>query len=169
MMMAQELPPWILNPPKRLLLDTEPLVGYIVGSFDPRLLGANLTARVATEDFEVLGLLVSQFEIVATPHLLAEVNSWLNQLGWIRSEIRAFFARYIPSLEETFTQSATLASNEHFSDLGLTDLSIAHAAKAADALVLTTDGRLLRYLYDQDIPALLHSEMMEYRRNAERS
>lgn len=159
-------PPWI-QPPEAVFFDTEPLVAFIVGSHNKGLLGNDITAKFRPADFEWLIALAKSFRVVTSPHVLAEVNSWLGQTGSLREEIRSVFAQKIPALVEYYSESAKLAQEQMLPVYGLTDMSIINTVKLSNALVLTTDARLTAWLTKVGIPWLLISHIQNWRDNLE--
>src|SRR6266498_1068645 len=136
------LPPWVNTQPKRLLLDAKPLTAFVVGATNPSLLGRKSTQGFGASDFELIWNLVQTTPLLVTPHLLAEVNSWLNGMGSAREELRAHFGVMIREMREHYSESSALAGEESFPQIGLTDSSILAAAQAQEALVITTDSEL---------------------------
>ncbi len=156
------LPSWINHPPSRILLDAEPLLAFVVGSFDRSRLGTESSEKFEPADFDILENLARHFQLVCTPNILTEVNDWLGHFGYIRAELRAMFASKIPEMLEYYTPSLELSSGLKFIDVGLSDSSILFTARKLNALVITTDGRLIPHLYSANIAALLFSQLKNY-------
>ncbi|HEY3876076.1 MAG TPA: hypothetical protein VGM92_11410 [Candidatus Kapabacteria bacterium] len=127
------IPSWIDSPPSYVLFDTEPLLAFIVGSFDRSRLGTESTKKFMPEDFELLERIALRFRLISTPNML-----------------------------EHYTTNSELSATTWFIDIGLSDTSIIAAASELNALVIATDGRLLQRLYEKNIPALLYSQIRNY-------
>lgn len=63
-----------------ILLDTNVLLLYLVGSIDPQNVGRfKRTAKYDENDFRILSNLVNLFKTnVTTPHILTEASNFLN-------------------------------------------------------------------------------------------
>lgn len=91
---------------------------------------------------------------MTTPNILTEVNSLANQLGEPeRSQCFLIFSEIIPTLDENYIESRTIATNEKFVRFGLTDCGILNLA-IDKYLVLTDDFRLANYLQSVGIDAI---------------
>jgi hypothetical protein len=137
---------------RAVLLDSNLLLLIVAGSFDRRLIKTFKRLNAFTvRDFEILALLVSEFEVLAsTPHVLTEVNSFINQLeSWIKPDFYAHFASSIQKLDERYVSSTVLSSLPEFRIFGLTDAALSLVAKKA--LFVTNDGRLSSYLQERRV------------------
>lgn len=133
---------------KGILVDTNVLLLYVVGSFDlPQVTRFKRTRQYTESDFLLLGNLLSKFrKILTTSNILTEVNSLAGQLGGpAKTACFEEFARRIALLDEHYVPSAEASSVAGFTRLGLTDCGIAHFAKDR-CLVLTDDLPLYVYL-----------------------
>jgi len=130
-----------------VLVDTNILLLFFVGTFDPRLIPQfKRTAQFTVEDFAILApLLLSFRQIVTTPNILTEVSNLSGQIGEPRR--RQYFTHFsqrigvlneVGRLAEKYTTSADIVRLDHFPRLGLTDSGIIQIAKGA-YLVLTDD------------------------------
>ncbi|MHC4400258.1 MAG: PIN domain-containing protein [Planctomycetota bacterium] len=131
-----------------VLVDANILLLYFIGKYDrQRIPNFKRTRKFAIEDYDVLTHLLSRFRsIVTTPAVLSEVNSLSGQMGEpAKREYFEEFARCITTLDERHVSSATVAKNELFAKLGLTDCGIMHLAKEG-YLVLTDDLDLYVFL-----------------------
>lgn len=139
-----------------LLVDTNLLVLHLVGTFDVTRLGTfKITKAFDESDFELLSLIIGCFKgIVATPHVLAEVNSLLNLLPEAEREAcLQGFSEAIQILEERYEESRTLARTDGFDWLGLTDCSVLHGARG-EFPVITTDMLLYETLLRRGVDAI---------------
>jgi len=142
--------------PRGILVDTNILLLYVVGSFDPQLIPRfKRTRQFTVEDFQRLAALLGRFRaIVTTPHVLSEVNSLSSQLtDPAKSGYFAEFARRIVVLDEHYVASRTVAQLVLFPRLGLTDVGILHLSKGG-YLVLTDDSLLCRFLENAGVDVL---------------
>ena len=127
-----------------ILVDTNILLLYVVGSFDPKLVpNFKRTQQFTVEDFELVIRLFESFaKIVTTPNILTEVNSLAGQLGEpAKRKCLVNFGIRIESLDEQHTPSSELANAAQWPEVGLTDCGILRTAKGK-YLVLTDDWRL---------------------------
>jgi hypothetical protein len=151
---------------KGLLVDSNLLLLYFVGSYDP--------ARISTfkgtsakgfreDDFNLLIKLVGRFEkIVTTPNILTEVSNLSNQLR--RDEKQTYYADFasqVQTLTEHYTESKEISRLPHFADLGLTDSGIMKLARGS-FLVLTDDGPLFGYLQNVGIDAINFNHVRDW-------
>jgi rRNA-processing protein FCF1 len=134
---------------KGVLLDTNLLLLYLIGSVDPQQVRNFKRTSIFTEDdFIILSNLVDLFETkITTPHILTEVSNFLN------SESLFILAAYIKQAEEKFTNSIDLVESDQFVFLGLADTAIVNTAKES-VLVLTNDGLLYGSLANNGIEAI---------------
>lgn len=151
---------------KGLLVDSNLLLLYFVGAYDP--------ARISTfkgtsakgfreEDFNLLIRLVGCFEkIVTTLNILTEVSNLSNQLRRDKKQTYyADFARQVEFLTEHYTESREISRLPHFAELGLTDSGIMDLAKGS-FLVLTDDGPLFGYLQNTGIDAINFNHVRDW-------
>lgn len=133
---------------KGLLVDTNLLLVYFIGSVDPlRIPKFKRTSTFAVEDFHTLERVFDFFSVVATtPNILTEVNSFINQLP---EELKpAFYAKacdLISTLKEHCMASNEICLLNPFQRFGLTDSAIISLAEKR-YLVLTDDFKLANYL-----------------------
>lgn len=132
-----------------LLVDTNVLLLYFIGSFDPaRISRFKRTAdRFVAEDYYTLIRLLSRFDkVVTTPNILTEVSNLCGQLGGVLPDLYfAKFAERISVLDERYVASKELAARKELVRFGLTDAGILRLAKHT-LLVLTDDLRLSQYM-----------------------
>jgi rRNA-processing protein FCF1 len=139
-----------------ILVDTNVLLLYFIGSFDRALIGRfKRTEKYSLDDFDLLVWLVSRFDrLVTTPNVLSEVNSLSSQLGEpAKTEYFRHFSAKISFLAETYVVSAEAAQLDQFPKLGLTDSGIVQLVKGK-YLIVTDDLRLCGFLAKAGIDAL---------------
>ena len=132
-----------------LLIDTNLLLLFVIGQYDPEILVRDSFDRLAAyslDDFHLLRNLSTLFRRkVTTPHVLAEVSNWIGylptsqEIGCLRG-----FSKYLASFHELTTNSLNLAKHERFPYLGLTDIALASFAE--EYLVITDDLRFIDHL-----------------------
>jgi hypothetical protein len=138
-----------------LLVDTNLLVLFFVGSFDRAQVGRfKRTRAYAPEDFDLLTRFMGLFQrIVTTPHMLAEVNSLTGQLRSDRPLLFTLIAARIGVLDERYLPSAMAAAHEAFRRVGLTD-TITLLVARREYLVLTDDFELAGVLGKSGVDAI---------------
>jgi hypothetical protein len=142
---------------KGALVDTNLLLLYLIGSYDPDLVIHRRFKRVAkytAEDFDALILLLNEFRAsVTTPHVLTEVSNLAGQLsGRFKEECFKKFVELFTSFTELGKSSLLVASRQQFPYLGLTDCAIIDAA--SEYLVITDDLKLYTELGYAGLEAL---------------
>jgi hypothetical protein len=141
---------------KGLLIDTNLLLVYFVGSYDPyRISKFKRTIAFTVEDFYTLSAIFRFFaKVVTTPNILTEVSNLSNQLPEdIKPSYYSEFAKQIVAIEEQYTTSIKISTLGHFKKFGLTDSGIIDLVKDR-YLVLTDDLKLVSYLQNVGIDAL---------------
>lgn len=141
---------------KGLLIDTNLLLLYFVGTNDPkRIRKFKRTMAFTIEEFTILAKFFKLFKnVITTPNVLTEVSNLLGQLPEnLHDSFHGDFAKRIPNLEEHYSPSASLAATPPFKRFGLTDSGIAELVKGK-YLVLTDDLSLFGYLQNLGIDAI---------------
>lgn len=141
---------------KGLLVDTNILLLYVVGIYDPnRIQKFKRTMAFTVDEFDFLRRFFKFFEkLVTTPNILTEVSNLSGQLPDIlKRDLFGQLARLIPSFQETYSSSSMVSSLTHFGRLGLTDSGIVDLAKDR-YLVLTDDFRLAGHLQKEGIDVI---------------
>ena len=142
--------------PKGLLVDTNLLLLYFIGAYDPeRISRFKRTMAFTIDEFLLLAMFLGLFEkIITTPNILTEVS---NLSGQLPENLRAFFwedfAGRMIDLQESYTPSTTISASPHFTKFGLTDSGIVGLVKHK-YLVLTDDLKLAAYLQNLDIDVI---------------
>lgn len=141
---------------KGLLIDTNLLLLYFIGMYDPlRIQKFKRTMAFTIDEFVLLAAVFESFDkIITTPNILTEVSNFLGQLPRnLRSYFLSDFATRIPILEERYTDSGAISVSAHFNKFGLTDAGIVDTVKG-NHLVLTDDLPLFGYLQNLEIDAI---------------
>jgi hypothetical protein len=140
---------------KRILLDSNLLLLFLIGSFERRRIEQfKRTSDFSEADFDILANLLTAFRtIVTTPHVLTEVSNLANALPENLKPLWAeHFALQTGSLMEVFEPAAEVMRQLSFGAFGLTDAAIHGAAQ--DTLILTEDFRLSGFLRFQGVAVL---------------
>jgi rRNA-processing protein FCF1 len=141
---------------KGLLIDTNLLLLYFIGAYDPdRIPKFKRTMSFTVEEFWLLNGFLDVFDkLVTTPNVLTEVSNLSGQLAEnLRAPFYRDFASRIPLLEEHYVPSVGASSLAHFNRFGLTDSGIVELAKDK-YLVLTDDLNLVGYLQNRGIDVI---------------
>ena len=145
---------------KGVLIDTNLLLCLIAGLYSPAFISSY------KDDFEIIKKFLNQFKkIVVTPHILTEVNSFLNQIG-DPDKIGALekFIEHLDVLDEEHEPARGISKNvshKTFKTIGLTDSGIIHHAKGK-YLVFTDDGRLTSFLNQNGIDYINFNHIKHY-------
>ncbi len=150
-----------------LLVDSNLLLTYFIGSFDLELLARfERTRAFAADDFALLGRFIKSFsKRVTTPNVLTEVSNLSSKLpDVIKMAFFATFASQIADYDERFTSSRKLVKSEAFPKFGLTDAGISETG-LNEYLVLTDDFRLSNFLQrqGQDVVNFNHLRQISWR------
>jgi hypothetical protein len=150
---------------KGLLVDTNLMVLSIVGGFDNTLIGPDgfkRTRSYTTDDFELLGLFLEEFQtIVTTAHVLTEVSNLIGQLfGEKKSRCFEDLRGHIDRVIELPVVGSVAAKRPEFLFLGLTDCVLAELA--TDYLILTDDARCAKILNEAGLDALNFTNLRSY-------
>lgn len=138
-----------------VLLDSNILLLYFVGSFDPKQISRfKRTKQFTEEDYYTLLSVLGYFEkIVSTPNILTEVS---NLSGQFAEPLKLLyfdkFASGIALIDERYLPSANISQIQGFRRFGITDAGIIHLAR--DTLILTDDFRLSQYLQSKNVDVL---------------
>jgi hypothetical protein len=136
---------------KGLLVDTNLLLLYIVGSFDILLIrDFKRTANFSENDFELVSKFIDYFERrITTPHALTETSDFIDN----RQDLQYGLKWYIENSQEVFLESLELSKKETFLKFGLADTSITYTAKD-NYLIFTDDRPLYGFLINSQIDAV---------------
>jgi rRNA-processing protein FCF1 len=128
--------------PGRLLVDTNLLLLYIVGSLNPEKIGRHKrTDKFTIEDYKLFLELVQRLgsqKIVVTPNILTEVSNLLGQTDeQTRKSLMILLSSIVPVFEELTVSSADAVRIPEFTRLGLTDSTILYLSE--EGMVFLTD------------------------------
>jgi hypothetical protein len=146
---------------KRVLLDANLLLLYLIGSFERKRIELfKRTSGFSAGDFDVLASLLTSFRsVVTTPHLLTEVSNLANSLPEnIKPQWSEHFALQSNGLLELFEPAVNLMKRASFSRFGLADAAIQQVAQ--DTLIITEDFRLSGFLRAQGLPVLNFRDLL---------
>jgi hypothetical protein len=126
-----------------LLVDANLLILYLVGKTNKRRIPVfKRTQQYTIEDFDLLEILVSQFEtLISTPHLLTEASNLAALQGEELTILRGQFKTMVGQMREFYDESRSVVADTTFARLGLTDAAIATLCRRS-MLVLTDDLQL---------------------------
>lgn len=146
---------------KRVLLDTNLLLLYLIGMFERgRVARFKRTSDYTEDDFDLLANFLASFRtLVTTPHLLTEVSNLADSLpGHLRTAWAEHFALQTSTLLELFQPATKVMKQTSFTAFGLADAAI-HGL-GADTLILTEDFALSGFLRSQEIAVLNFKELV---------
>lgn len=125
-----------------LILDTNLLILYVVGTTSPKYISKHKRLKAYTErDYDTLLKIIQKAPAVLfTPNILTEASNLLSHIDEPgRSHIFCTFAKLIGAIDEKYIESKSAISRHEFAWLGLTDVSLLDAISVHDAELLTTD------------------------------
>lgn len=139
-----------------LVVDTNLLILYAVGSHDPTLIPKfKRTAQFDTNDFYTLKLFLGYFNsILTTPNILTEVSDLSSSLNsQLNNKLFPSFHTTIQELTEKFVTSQLASAMPSFARFGLADSVIVELG-SQNYLVLTDDLPLCSYLQGRNIDVI---------------
>jgi len=146
---------------KGVILDTNLLILYLVGSYDKNNIKKfKRTHSFEIEDFKFIASLLKFFRnIVVTPQILAEISNFTFEET--TPDFSSYFTNAINWLQKTnekYFHKNDLLPIPCLANIGFTDLTIIEASKNKRLLVLTDDGSLCSFLtsFDCDFINLNH-------------
>jgi hypothetical protein len=131
-----------------VLVDTNILLMYVIGTLDPKLIPTFKRTKIFTvEDHVIVCRLLRRFRsIVTTPNILTEVSNLVGQMAEPhRTRVFQTLAQVVKIISERYVRSTIATENVTFVRLGLTD-SIIMTIAAGEILVLTDDFKLSQHL-----------------------
>lgn len=149
---------------KGILIDTNILLLYIVGSVNKEAIGKfKRTNRFSSEDFDTLVSILGRFQVkITTSNILTETSNLLGHLDKnLRPNYFGSFATGVNTLQEILVKSSNVTNSKVFFDLGLTDAVIAETARD-NYVVLTDDFPLYHYLNSSGIDAINYNHIRAY-------
>jgi rRNA-processing protein FCF1 len=140
---------------KFLLLDTGPLLLYLVGFYNTKYLSI---INYNSQDHALLVDFLKYREIVVTPQVLAEVSNLANK-RLKEANFSNFFINSINILmnarEDYIEKDKILKRADEVAKFGITDTSLIEAsARDSSRMLLTSDEKLFYYCSGNDIPAI---------------
>ena len=132
---------------KGIVVDTNLLLLYLIGSFDQEIIIKFKRTQVYTkEDFVTLSKFLKHFVIISNPNIITEISNLSDTLNR-QTEYRLFnfFKNALSSFNESYCKTAEVSTNQAFIKFGLTDSTIYDLADKG-FLVLTDDFPLFGYL-----------------------
>jgi len=141
---------------KGILIDTNLLIGLLVGILDPsHLHHCRATKAFTQDDFDLLFRFVGQFQsVITTPHILTEVSNLAGRLpDNLTSDFRRVFTRAVEKWFEKQVPALKIVRDDSFLRLGLTDTAIAMTVPGS-FLVLTDELQLYRVLCERNIDVI---------------
>jgi hypothetical protein len=147
-----------------ILIDTNLLLLFFIGSFNPKLITEfKRTKQFTVDDFILLQTFLEPFvSIVTTTHVLTEVNSFSNQLpNHLKPAYYTEVATQLTTLVEIPFPSASISENVAFLKYGLTDIGILLVAEGK-YLVLTDDFDLSALLITSGVDAINFNHLRQW-------
>lgn len=151
---------------KGILIDANLALLYLVGSYDPRLIGDgkyNKLSKYVVEDYQLLTRLKRVFKrAVTTPHVMTEVSNLTNDLPeQTKAECLKRFYETFLGIDELTISCLEAAQRSEFPFLGLTDTAL--ALVSSQFLIVTDDARLVRKMNESGLEALNFNHLrMDY-------
>ena len=141
---------------KGVLIDTNLLIGFLIGGWNPRhLIHCRATKSFNEQDFALLDRFLGNFQtLVTTPQILTEVSNLAGKLPkQLHAEFRARFGGLIDGLLEKYEPSKAIASHKDFISFGLADTAISMISPG-NHLVLTDEVALFNLLQKRGVDAV---------------
>ena len=143
---------------KGILVDTNLLLLYFVGNYNPRRILSFERTKSRAYTIEEFILLVHIFAFfdkrITTPNILTEVSNLSGKLSDDEKLIYfSEFEKQTSNFDEEYTPSTSICSLKHFKNFGLTDSGIINLVRDK-YLVLSDDGPLVGYLQNVGIDAV---------------
>ncbi|MFM2389759.1 MAG: hypothetical protein RLZZ437_1314 [Pseudomonadota bacterium] len=140
----------------RLLLDTNVLVLFIVGSIRPEEIGkAKRIQEFDRDDFDLIAHFASQTrEHISTAHVLAETSNFIGS-GYqeITKGACEALGEYVTKLSEIPFPAKEIVSTEEYRLLGLTDAAVLLLSEG-NTRVISTDFHLCNRLTAKGVDAV---------------
>lgn len=136
---------------KGILVDTNLILLYLVGSFDIYLIREfSRTAMFTEDDFQRVSKFIDYFDVkIIVPHVLTEVSDFIDN----RQSLQAVLKIFIENTKEIFIESIELSKKDTFLKFGLADTSVTYSAKD-NYLIFTDDRPLYGFLINSQIDAV---------------
>lgn len=142
---------------KGVLIDTNLLVLYLIGLYDPQRIESNKRTRAYTiDDFYLLTNFLQLFkQTITTTNILTEVSNLLEGVSYQNGPVLAHLFKHIAVFKELHLLGSTIIVDNKslFVKFGLSDTTAYELAKQ-DYLILTDDLDFCYYLQNNNLPAL---------------
>ncbi|WKC46137.1 PIN domain-containing protein [Pseudomonas veronii] len=146
---------------KGILVDTNLLLLVVTGG-TPSITDFKRTSGYTTEDYELLLIVIDQFEkLISTPHILAEVSNLTN--GLYGKKLHDFYATLkntLSTIVEIHSPALDISHEYELAPYGLTDAGIIAAAKN-NFLVLTDDLRVAGFAHQHCVDVVNFNHIRE--------
>lgn len=144
-----------------IIVDTNLLILYFLGSFNPQLIPRyKRTKSYTLDDFTDLCRFIKRFErLLTTPNILTEVSNLSGALG---EQYFKKFKNMVATLNEEFIMSRKATENKYFEKYGLTDAVIIELCRKK-YLVLTDDFPLSNLLMKLKIDVINFNHIRGYK------
>ena len=140
-----------------LLLDTNLLVLYVIGCYDPKRITKHKRTHTYTpEDFDLLLSFMGQFkQFVTTPNILTETSNLLEGDSYQYGSVLSMLPELIQNFIELYEPSHSVMSsrNKIFVKFGLSD-AVSCIVTEQNYLILTDDLKLCYFLQNNSFDAL---------------
>lgn len=141
---------------KGIITDTNLMLAYIVGIYDPDYISQFKRTDKYADDFESIHFVVDCFrKKIVTCHILAELSNLSMEIPDHR--LATYFSFFIEALREAnekHLDKDDILNHYLLPKIGITDLGIIEAAKRYKYLVFTDDFRLAGYAKSMDLDVL---------------
>jgi hypothetical protein len=143
---------------KGLLIDTNIVLLYIVGSIDILLIrDFPRTSMFTEDDFDKVSRFIDYFDFkITTPHVLTEISNLIGN----RQNIQSVLKTYIEKSREIFLESSGVSNSNAFLNFGLADTAIMDTAKNS-YLIFTNDRPFYGFLINSQIDAVNLDQLRE--------
>lgn len=143
---------------KGLLIDTNLLVLYIIGSIDTRFITQckRTNGRYNPDDYYLLNRFIQLFQtVITTANIITEVSNLLEGELYRNVPILSAIPQFLETVEEkAFSSLSTIQTDEkRFVKFGLSDSVTAKLAEEG-YLILTDDLKLHHYLQNKGLSSL---------------
>ncbi len=135
---------------QKIILDTSPLILFLVGSFNPSYLSKikDKNRAFSKNDFDTFSQYIQNKKILVTPQILAEMcNITQNYLGQdlFKQFMESIFALLKDGTIEVYHKKEDLMTNLDITKWGFSDMSIFFSS-SVDNKVIVSDFPLYGYL-----------------------
>lgn len=142
--------------PKNIVIDTIPLLLFLVGTYDTKLISEfKRTNAYVTDDFKILRQFLVYTKIISvTPGVLSEVSNFVEELkDNLFSELLKRNIAVLKKMNELHIPKDNILESKEVYKFGFTDTSIFLAAKNNSAVILTGERPLWSYCQNLGIGA----------------